>query len=162
MSFSLFSNNFPDRFVIERMGVADIIKIETDADRSDAAFDWTGGSLSVGSTGQIRRATPQLGIVLHIADFENFRILGKFFDGITDPATKEKVRQESTFRIEQGLIDPNQITFRSVRFPDFVIRHRNFQLFAERVNTPQDFQDPTFRRAAPLVQQPSGGGGIGT
>jgi Alpha-L-arabinofuranosidase B (ABFB) domain len=150
MSFSLFSNNFPDHFIVERTGLADIAVIETDIDRGDATFDWTGPSLSFGTTGQLRRATPLLGVVLHIADFDKFRIEGKFFDGIIDPATKEEVRQESTFVIEPGLIDPNQLTFRSVKFPDRVIRHKNFQLFAERVNTPNDFQDATFRRASPL------------
>ena len=36
MSFSLFSNNFPDHFIVERTGLADIAKIETDIDRGDA------------------------------------------------------------------------------------------------------------------------------
>jgi hypothetical protein len=150
MSFSLFSNNFPDFFVIERAGFGDIAKIETDIDRSDATFDWTGLNLSIGTTGQLRRAVAPLGFVLHIADFDNFRIEGKFLDGIIDPARKEEVRQESTFFIEPGLIDPNHLSFRSVRFPDRFIRHRNFQLFAEPVNAPLGLQDATFRRAPPL------------
>lgn len=149
MSFSLFSNQFQDRFVMERPDGAVIDRIVTDADRSDATFTWTGGSLSVGTTGQLHRGVFQTGIVLHIATFDSNRILGKQFDTIIDPNVKEQVRQESTFRIEEGLIDPNQITFRSVKFPELVIRHRNFQLFAERDVTPQDFQDATFRRAPP-------------
>ena len=136
MSFSLFSNNFPDHFIILRDGFADIAKIETDIDRGNATFDWTGPSLRVGTTGQLRRAVAPLGFVLHVADFENFRILEKFFDGIIDPARKEEVRQESTFLVEAGLIDPNQFSFRSVKFPDRFIRHRDFQLFAEPVNAP--------------------------
>jgi Alpha-L-arabinofuranosidase B (ABFB) domain len=150
MSFSLFSNNFPDLFIIERGGFGDIAKPETDIDKGDATFDWTGPSLSFGTEGQLRRAVAPLGFVLHIADFDNFRIEGKFFDGIIDPVRKEEVRQESTFHIVPGLIDPNQLSFRSVRFPDRFLRHRNFQLFAEPVTTPQDFQDATFRRAPPL------------
>jgi Alpha-L-arabinofuranosidase B (ABFB) domain len=149
-AFSLFSNNFPDHFVVEHTGVADIIVPQSDIDRGDATFTWTGGSLSFGETGQLRRAVAPLGFVLHIADFENFRILGKFFDGIIDPAVKEEVRQESTFVIEPGLIDPNQLTFRSVKFPDRVIRHRDFQLFAEPVRFPPELQSATYRRASPL------------
>ncbi len=122
---SLFSNNFPDRFIIERTGF-------------------------IGETGQLRRATPLLGVVLQIATFDGFRMHGKFADGIIDPAVAAEVRADSTFVLEAGLIDPNQLTFRSVKFGDRVIRHRNFQLFAEQVNTPNDFQDATFRRASPL------------
>jgi hypothetical protein len=147
---SLFSNNFPDFFVIERAGLADIARIETDADRGDATFQWTGPNLRIGETGQLRRAAFPLGFVLQIATFDGFRMHGKFADGIIDPAVAEEVRADSTFVLEQGLIDPNQLTFRSVKFPDRVIRHRNFQLFAEPVNTPGDFQDATFRIASPF------------
>src|SRR5262245_251968 len=150
MSFSLFSNNFPDMFIIRRGGFGDIAKIETDIDRGDATFDWTGPSLSFGTTGQLRGAALPSGFVLHIADFDGFRIHDKFFDGIVDPARKEEVRQQSTFVVEPGLIDPNQLSFRSVIFPDRFIRHRNFQLFAEPVNAPRELQDATFRRAPPL------------
>ena len=150
MSFSLFSNNFQDRFIIARGGFADIARIETDIDRGDATFDWTGPSLSIGTTGQLRRAVAPLGFVLHIADFEGFRIHEKFFDGIVDPDRKEEVRQESTFAVVPGLIDPNHFSFRSVKFPDRFIRHRNFQLFAESVEAPRELQDATFRSTPPL------------
>ena len=149
MSFSLFSNNFPDKFIISRGGFADIAVIENDNDRGDATFDWTGPGLSFGTTGQVRRAADPLGFVLHIADFDGFRIHEKFFDGIVDPDRKEEVRQESTFVAVPGLIDPNHFSFRSVKFPDRFIRHRNFQLFAEPVNAPRELQDATFRMAPP-------------
>jgi hypothetical protein len=147
---SLFSNNFQDRFIVERSGDVDIAPIETDTDRGDATFEWTGPNLRIGETGQLRRATPLLGVVLRIATFDKFRMEGKFADGIVDETVAEEVRQDSTFVLEQGLIDPNQLTFRSVKFPDRVIRHRNFKLFAEQVNSPADFQDATFRIASPL------------
>lgn len=153
MAFSLFANQFQDRFVIRRGGFGDIAIIETDADRADATFDWTGPSLSFNTSGQLRGARLPEGFVLHIADFDNFRIHEKFFDGIIDPARKEEVRQESTFVAVPGLIDPNQFSFQSVKFPDRFLRHRNFQLFAEPINTPLDHQDATFRRNSPL--QPS-------
>ncbi|MDO9562289.1 MAG: AbfB domain-containing protein [Bradyrhizobium sp.] len=149
MSFSLFSNNFQDRFIVARGGFADIAKIETDIDRGNATFDWTGPSLRFDTTGQLRRAVAPLGFVLHIADFDSFRIHEKFFDGIVDPDRKEEVRQESTFVAVPGLIDPNHFSFRSVKFPDRFIRHRSFQLFAEPINTPLDHQDATFRRGPP-------------
>lgn len=152
MSFSLFSNNLQDHFIAEQSGDANIIKIVTDIDRADATFNWTGGSLSFGSTGQLKRAVNQTGIVLHIATFANFRIMGKQFDTITDPAVMEQVRRESTFVIEPGLIDPNQLTFRSVAFPNRVIRHKGFQLFAEDVNAPAELQSATYRRAPALMQ----------
>jgi len=148
---SLFANQFQDRFIIERQGLADIARIETDNDRSDATFEWTGPNLRPGATGQLRRATPLLGVVLRNATFLDFRIEGKFAENIEDPATAAEVREESTFVLEEGLIDPNHLTFRSVKFPDRVIRHRQFHLFAERVNTPADFQDATFRFVPPLL-----------
>jgi len=147
---SLFSNNFPDRFIVERTGLADIAVIETDIDRGDATFEWTGPNMRIGETGQLRRATPLLGVVLQIATFDDFRMHGKFADGIIDPAVAAEVRADSTFVLEQGLIDPNQFSFRSAKFPDRFIRHRNFQLFAEPVNAPRELQDATFRRASPL------------
>ncbi len=150
MSFSLFSNNFPDLFIIRRGGIGVIAKPETDSDSGDATFDWTGPGLSFSTTGMLRGAAAPSGFVLHIMDFDNFLIEDKFFDGIIDPARKEEVRQQSTFTAVPGLIDPNQFSFRSVAFPDRFLRHRTFQLFAEPVNAPSELQDATFRRAPPL------------
>ncbi|HKB05524.1 MAG TPA: AbfB domain-containing protein [Gemmataceae bacterium] len=147
---SLFSNNFPDRFIVERSGLADIVKIETDDDRGNATFEWTGPDLRVGETGQLRRAVAPLGYVLQIATFDDFRMHGKYFEGITDPAVAEEVRADSTFILERGLIDPNQVSFRSVRYPDRYIRHRGFKLFAELVRTPDELQSATYRMASPL------------
>jgi hypothetical protein len=151
---SLFSNNLPDFFIVERQGLADIAKIDIERfqDRFDATFEWTGPNLRFGETGQLRRVANPPGIVLHIADFDNFRIHGKFFDGIVDPNRKEEVRQESTFVLEKGVIDPNQFSFRSVKFPDRFIRHRGFQLFAEPVNTPDELQSATFRPRPSLLR----------
>ena len=146
-TISLFANNLPGFFIIERQGLAAITEIETDVDRENATFEWTGPDMQPGTTGQLRRAVAPLGFVLHIASFDSFRIHGKFFDGIVDPAVKEEVRQESTFVIEAGLIDPNQLSFRSVKFGDRHIRHRDFQLFAEPVRFPDELQSATFRRA---------------
>jgi len=147
---SLFSNNFPDHFIVERAGVADIAKIETDRDREDATFEWTGPNLSPGATGQLRRGSAPLGFVLMIATFDGNRLHGKFFDGIVDPEVKAQVRADSTFIIEKGVIDPNQVSFRSVQFPDLFIRHRDFMLFGEPVRFPPELQSATFRIAAPL------------
>ncbi|MFE5677894.1 AbfB domain-containing protein [Streptomyces erythrochromogenes] len=150
---SLFSNNLPDSFIVERNGFGDIAEIVTDTDRGDATFDWTGSSMAFGKTGQLRRAVAPIGFVLHIATFDNFRIHGKFFDGIIDPEVKARVLEESTFLLEKGLIDPNHFSFRSTKFPELFIRHRDSMLFAEKVETPDDFQSATFRRALPHVPQ---------
>ena len=147
---SLFSNNFPDFFIVERSGLVDIAKIETDIDRGNATFEWTDPNLRFGEKGQLQRAVAPLGFVMMIATFDNFRMHGKFATGITDPAVAAEVRANSTFVLEQGLIDPNQVSFRSVEFPDRFIRHRDFKLFAEPVNTPDELQSATFRIAPPL------------
>lgn len=75
---------------------------------------------------------------------------GKFDAGITDPAVAAEVREDSTFVLEKGVIDPNQFSFRSVKFPDRFIRHRDFKLFAEPVNSPDELQSATFRIVPPL------------
>ena len=100
----------------------------------------------------LRRAGAPLGFVLRIATFDNFRIHGKFFDGIVDPNVMAEVRQESTFVLEKGVIDPNQFSFRSVKFPDRFIRHRDFKLFAEPVNAPAELQSATFRPGPKLLR----------
>ncbi|MFI5825063.1 hypothetical protein ACIA8I_39275 [Streptomyces rishiriensis] len=38
LKLSLFSNDLPDFFIIDRGGVVDIAKIETEQDRRDATF----------------------------------------------------------------------------------------------------------------------------
>lgn len=148
---SLFSNNFPDFFIIDRDGLADIAKIETDQDRVDATFAWDGSSLNFGTTGRLLRAEPPLGFCLRIATFDDFRLHSKFFTGIIDPAVAAEVREDSTFVLERAEIDPNQVSFRSVKFPERFIRHRNFQLFAEPVNTPDELQSACFRIDSPLA-----------
>ncbi|MFD3329629.1 AbfB domain-containing protein [Streptomyces sp. NPDC058701] len=150
LKLSLFSNNFPDFFIIDHGGLVDIAKIETEDDRRNATFQWTGPSLSVGERGMLVRAVAPPGFCLHIATFDNFRIHSKFFTGITDPQVKAQVIKESTYTLEQAEIDPNQFSFRSVQFPDRVIRHRNFELFAEPVVTPDELQSACFRISQPL------------
>jgi hypothetical protein len=147
---SLFSNNLPDFFIIERQGDAGIAKPETDIDRHNATFVWTNPTFGHGQTGMLQKAPLPEGFVLQIATFDDFHIIGKFFD-VDDPALKEEIQQESTFVVERGLIDPNQFSFRSVKFPNRFIRHRDFQLFAEPVNTPNELQSATFRHAPPLL-----------
>lgn len=147
---SLFSNNLPNFFIVERSGLADIAKIETDIDRGDATFEWTGSNLRFGETGQLRRAVAPLDFVLRIATFDGFRMHGKFDVGIEDPAVAAEVHADSTFVLEKGVIDPNQFSFRSVKFPHRFIRHRDFKLFAEPVNTPDELQSATFRIVSPL------------
>ena len=150
---SLFSNNLQSFFIIDHDGLADIAEIETDEDRRDATFEWTGPHLNFGETGQLRRAVAPLGFCLRIATFDDFRIHSKFFAGIEDPEVAAEVREDSTYTLERAEIDPNQASFRSVRFPDRFIRHRNHQLFAERVNTPAELQSACFRIESPLSQE---------
>ncbi|WP_030198836.1 AbfB domain-containing protein [Streptomyces sp. NRRL S-87] len=151
LKLSLFSNDLPDFFIIDRDGFADIAKIETEQDRRDATFQWTGPSLATfGGTGMLVRAVAPPGFCLRIATFEDFRIETKFFTGITDPQVKAQVIEESTFTFEAAEIDPNQASFRSVKFPDRFIRHRGFQLFAEPLVTISDLQSACFRIHAPL------------
>lgn len=159
-TISMYSNNKPDHYIVERAGVADIATIQTDQDRQDATFVWTGAGLVLGpgvtsagfgQKGQLRRAGSPEGFVLMIATFDDFRIHGKYADGIVDPAVAAEVRRDSTFVLEKGLIDPNQVSFRSVQYPDRYIRHRGNMLFAETVRTPGDYQTATFRMTWPLT-----------
>ncbi|MFI7103756.1 AbfB domain-containing protein [Streptomyces sp. NPDC050161] len=150
LKLSLFSNNFPEFFIIDHTGLADIAKIVNEEDRRNATFQWTGPSLNFGEKGMLVRAVAPAGFCLRIATFDNFRIHSKFFTGITDPQVKAEVIEESTYVLEQAEIDPNQASFRSVKFPDRFIRHRNFELFAEPVVTPPELQSACFRIAQPL------------
>ncbi|MER5732014.1 AbfB domain-containing protein [Streptomyces sp. NPDC002138] len=148
---SLFSNNLPDFFIIDHDGLVDIAKIETDADRGNATFQWDGPHQSFGEKGRLLRAVAPLGFCLQIATFDDFRIHSKFFEGITDPAVAAEVREDSTFILEMAEIDPNQASFRSVKFPERFIRHRNFQLFAEPLSSVDDLQSACFRIDSPLA-----------
>jgi Alpha-L-arabinofuranosidase B (ABFB) domain len=162
---SLFSNRFPDRFIIDRQGEADIAIVETEQDRADASWEWTGPNLVVGpggapargfgEKGQLRRAGfLSGGFSLMIADFDGNRIHSKFIDeAIADPAVVAEVRRNSTFVLEKGLIDPNHVSFRSERFPDLFIQQVNFQLFAKpaRAQFPDEFQAATFRIVEPAL-----------
>ncbi|MFF4098900.1 AbfB domain-containing protein [Streptomyces sp. NPDC001903] len=151
LKLSLFSNNFPDFFIIDHNGLVDIAKIETEEDRRNATFQWTGTSLaSFGGEGMLVRAVAPIGFCLHIATFDNFRIHSKFFTGITEPEVKAQVIEESTYILEAAEIDPNQASFRSVKFPERFIRHRNFELFAETLESIDDLQSACFRIAPPL------------
>ncbi|MFD9521750.1 AbfB domain-containing protein [Streptomyces sp. NPDC059979] len=150
LKLSLFSNNFPDFFIIDHNGLVDIAKMETEDDRRNATFQWTGSSLNFGQKGMLVRAVAPPGFCLHIATFDNFRIHSKFFTGITDPQVKARVIEESTYILQAAEIDPNQASFRSVKFPDRFIRHRGFELFAEPVATPDELQSACFRIAQPL------------
>jgi hypothetical protein len=150
LKLSLFSNNFPDFFIIDHTGLVDIAKIETDEDRRNATFQWTGPSFQFGTTGMLVRAVAPPGFCLRIATFDDFRIHSKFFTGITNPAVKAQVIEESTYVLQAAEIDPNQASFRSVKFPDRFIRHRNFELFAEPVVTPSELQSACFRITNPL------------
>ncbi|MDT0567148.1 AbfB domain-containing protein [Streptomyces sp. DSM 3412] len=152
VKLSLFSNNFPDFFVIDQNGLVDIAKIVTDVDRGNATFEWT-GRLQIGEQGQLLRAVAPTGFCLRMATFDEFRIHSKFFEGITDPDVAAEVRLDSTFTLERAVIDPNHISFRSVRFPDRFIRHRDFQLFAEQVNSPEELQSACFRIESPLADE---------
>lgn len=150
LKLSLFSNNFPEFFIIDHDGLVDIAKIKTEGDRRNATFQWTGPSLNFGTTGMLVRAVSPPGFCLRIATFDNFRIHSKFFTGITDPQVKAQVIEESTYVLEPAEIDPNQASFRSVKFPDRFIRHRNFELFAEPVIPPHELQSACFRITQPL------------
>lgn len=150
---ALFSNDRPDCFVIDHDGLVDIDEIETDADRRNATLEWTEPHLRVGETGMLVRAISPLGFCLRIAPFDHFRIHSKFFEGIIDPQVAKEVREESTFTMEEAEIDPNHVSFRSVKFPNRFIRHRGKALFAEPVNTPQELQSACFRFHRPLAQE---------
>jgi alpha-L-arabinofuranosidase B-like protein len=159
---SIFSNRFQDHFIVDRQDVVDIAVVDVGSfnDRQDASFEWTGPNLLLGpdgvaegfgEEGQLRRAGAPLGSTLMIDTFDGNRIHSKFDKGITDPDVAAEVRANSTFVLVQGLIDPNQVSFQSKRFPDLFIQQINFQLFAKpaRDQFPNELQAATFRIVEP-------------
>ncbi|MGX5185853.1 hypothetical protein ACWKT5_24295 [Streptomyces avermitilis] len=83
-------DNLPEFFIIDHTGLVNIAKIETEDDRRNATFHWTGPSLNFGEEGMLVRAVAPPGFCLHIATFDNFRIHSKFFSGIVDPQVKPR------------------------------------------------------------------------
>ncbi|WP_243821265.1 AbfB domain-containing protein [Bacillus thuringiensis] len=90
-------------------------------------------------------------VLRHLPD-SNFRISFDYYGPALDPEAEPRVRADSTFILEPGLVDPNQYSFRSSNYPNRYIRHRDFHLYTEPINQYPDHQYATFRRALPLYQ----------
>ncbi|MFK4011636.1 AbfB domain-containing protein [Bacillus cereus] len=147
---SLYSNNYPNMYIREVTGSGELTTIQTESDQMHASFEWT-GAWKYGESGQIRLIINPLIVLRHLPE-DNFRIHFSYYGPALDPEAEPKVRADSTFILEPGLIDPNQYSFRSSNYPNRYIRHRDFHLYTEPINQYPDHQYATFRKALPLYQ----------
>jgi hypothetical protein len=151
---SLESVNYPNRFIRHANYLGELTPIQSELDRNDATFDWT-GNLGYGSEGRLRSINYQLHYLRH----QNFRLKLHTADYPfgRPPTPDERLRiLDSTFTIVPGLSDPTLVSFRSKNFPDRYIRHRNFNLWVEPINSDLDRADATFRLRPPFVPEPPG------
>ncbi|MGM7722829.1 AbfB domain-containing protein [Metabacillus sp. Hm71] len=144
---SLESVNYPNRFIRHQNYLGELTPIQSELDRRDATFDWT-GDWRYGAEGQLR----SINFPTHYLRHQNFRLkLHTIYD-----APDWNLRYlDSTFTMVPGLADPTNpelVSFRSKNFPDRFIRHRNFNLWVESVNDDLGRKDATFRRRGPFIQ----------
>ncbi|GEM_PF-3066701 len=68
------------------------------------------------------------------------------FRGEVTPVGSALDRQDATFRIVPGLADPNWISFESLNYPGYYLRHQNFVFHLHQASDDQLFkEDATFR-----------------
>lgn len=62
------------------------------------------------------------------------------------PITSELDMKDATFEIVSGLADPSCVSFESINYPGYFLRHRNFECWLDRASTDDLFKkDATFR-----------------
>ena len=70
---------------------------------------------------------------LGVVSLESINVRGHFvrhrgFLGELTPITNDLDRDDSTFNVVPGLIDPRFVTFEAINFPGFFLRHQDFLL----------------------------------
>ena len=133
------SFNFPDHFIRHQNFLGELSTL--DALTEDFLF-------------LIILAGQQRQVVLRSVNFpdrylrhRNFRIMLEAPSGPGD----QLFRQDAIFHMDEGLADPNGISFRSSNFPDRYLRHRDFHLWAEPLSSPNLAPDATFHQMLPPV-----------
>ncbi|OAJ72269.1 hypothetical protein AYJ08_18750 [Brevibacillus sp. SKDU10] len=155
---SLESVNYPNRFIRHANFLGELTPVQSDLDRHDATFDWT-GDWRFGAEGRLR----SINYPLHYLRHQNFRLkLHEAGYPFGRPPTPEErlAILDSTFIMVPGLTDPTNrslVSFRSKNFPDRFIRHRNFNLWVEPADSDLARADATFKlRGQPFVPEPPG------
>jgi Alpha-L-arabinofuranosidase B (ABFB) domain len=153
---SLQSFNFPDRFIRHRNFLGEITQIQSDLDKQDATFYIFGGNFFFGRVVHLQSASPSF--IDFVLRHQDFRLKLQEFSGVLDsgPETPEHklLRDDASFTLVNGLANPGDLgllSFRSVNFPDRFIRHRDFHLFVEKVDSTLAGNDATFRFANPFA-----------
>ncbi|GHG67868.1 AbfB domain-containing protein [Streptomyces griseocarneus] len=161
MGSSLQSFNFQDRFVRHADFLGELSVITSDLDRADATFDMVDG-LADRNLVSFR----SVNFPLHFLRHQDSRL--KLHEGpntpLVPPGTTpppespemKLMRKDATFTKVQGLADPNLVSFRCFNIPSLFIRHRNFHLFVEPINSDLDRKDATFRLVPGLSPEPPG------
>ena len=147
---SFRSINFPDHFLRHINFLGELTQVVSDLDKHDATFTIVPGL-----------ADPQfisfrsVNIGGHFLRHQDFRLKLNLEPGIFDPnqppPPPDPFFADATFIMVPGLADVTAISFRSFNFPDRFIRHRDFHLFIEPLNSPNLSLDATFRIEQPFV-----------
>ena len=150
---SLESVNFEDRFIRHQNFLGELSQIQSDLDRHDATFQ-IGDGAGIGDLVRLR----SLNFPLHVLRHQDFRVkLHEFnpplFGPSPRPETPEErlLREDTSFFMIHGLADPSAVSFRSFNFPDRFLRHRDFHLFVEPVDSALGRSDATFHLRDPFV-----------
>ncbi len=131
--------NFPDRFIRHRDFK---LYLEPDEHNDDFRFD-----LVVRSRGTDGK--PDV-VGIRSVNFPDRYLRHKSFELVLEPPSGPGDylwSQDSSFHLEPGRnSDTVSFSFRSVNYPDRYIRHRNFRLLLEPINTDVDRADASFKR----------------
>jgi hypothetical protein len=158
---ALKSMNFPDRFIRHQNFLGELSQIQSDLDRQDATF-WIQDGVRFGDIVMLS----SVNFPLHAFRHQDFRLklhqknLGHLNPppelGSSHSETPEErlLREDSSFFLVPGLADSALVSFRSFNFPDRFIRHRDFHLFVEPVDSDLARRDATFSFEAPFVVPP--------
>lgn len=154
---SLESLNYPNRFIRHANYLGELTPIQSELDRHDATFDWT-GDWRYGAEGRLE----SINYPSHFLRHQNYRLklhyINLFFGPYPPTPEQQLAMLDSTFTMVPGLADPgntNLVSFRSKNFPDRFIRHRNFNLWIEPADSQLAREDATFRIRRPFVPAPA-------
>lgn len=162
ISLRVSNGNLQDFFIRHRNFLGEITPIQSELDRDDATFELETFETPDGEMLRFR----SLNFPLHVLRHQDFRVkLHEFNPSLTPPPDsglgsapespeEELLRKDSSFFMVPGLEGANTVSFRSLNFPDRFIRHRDFHLFVEPVDSLLARTDASFVRTDPLASPP--------
>jgi hypothetical protein len=158
MSSSLKSLNFQDRFIRHQNFLVELTPIVSETDRKDATFSISNGA-QIGALVQIRSNNFPSRVLRH----QNFRIkLDEYNPGLSPPnpppetPAQKLLREDSTFKVVRGLADRHGVSFESINPPGRFIRHKDFHLVLDAVDSDLARRDATFLLVPPLIPDAPG------